>query len=104
MNILGDDLGAYLLPAHTLRGAQRTYPSTAFLLPSNNFWSKDEIIVSCPDKGNYTVYDFDRFFKDMNYETGYEMWKDTANLLGKLEEPGIEVHCLHGIGVSTIDR
>lgn len=100
----GDDLGAYVLPAHTLRGAQRTYPSTAWLLPSKNFWSQEEIIVSCPEKGNYTVHDFERFFKDMNYQVGFEMWKDTEALLGTLEPPGIEVHCLHGIGVSTIDR
>ncbi len=96
-------MGSYVLPAHTLRGAQRTYPSTAFLLPSKNFWSPDEVIVSNPDKGNYTINDFERFFDDMNYRVGYEMWKDTDGLLGDLEAPGIEVHCLHGIGVSTVE-
>ncbi|ODN02819.1 Group XV phospholipase A2 [Orchesella cincta] len=99
----GDDLGSYVLPAHTLRGAQRTYPSTAWLLPSKYFWGPEETLVSCPEKGNYTVMDFERFFKDMNYQAGYEMWKDTEALLGDHAAPGIEVHCLHGIGVSTVD-
>ncbi len=100
----GDDLGVYVLPAHTMRGMQMTSPSTAFLLPSKLFWSENETLVSCPGKGNYTVNDYEKFFTDMNYPEGYEMHHDTKSLLGNLDAPGVEVHCLHGQGVSTVDR
>jgi lysophospholipase-3 len=100
----GDDLGVYVLPAHTLRGMQRTSPSTAFLLPSKLFWDEKEVLVSCPGKGNYTIRDFKRFFEDMNFPEGYEMRKDTEHLLGDFEPPGVEIHCLHGQGVSTVER
>jgi len=97
-------LGVVVLPAHTLRGMQRTSPSTAFLLPNAAFWDPSEVIVSCPGKGNYTVHDYGRFFNDMNYPVGYEMWKDTKSLLGDVSAPGVEVHCLHGQGVSTVEK
>jgi lysophospholipase-3 len=100
----GDNLDVLVLPSHTLRGFQRTSPSTAFLLPSRYFWDENEVLVSCPGKGNYTVKDYERFFNDMGYPSGWEMRRDTENLLGKVEAPGVEVHCLHGLGVSTVDK
>lgn len=99
----GDDLGVYVLPAHTLRGMQRTSPSTAFLLPSTLFWEKDEVLVSVPGKGNYTVHDYERFFHDMEFPEGAAMRQDTGSLMGQLEAPGVEVFCLHGQGVSTVE-
>lgn len=99
----GDDLGAYVLPSRTLRGEQRTSPSTAWLLPSKLFWKEDETLVSIPNKRNYTIKDLKSFFDDINFGVGYEMRKDTENLLGTLEHPGVETHCLHGSGVSTVD-
>jgi lysophospholipase-3 len=102
--IVGDDLGAYLLPSHTLRGQQMTSPSTAWLLPSNQFWDPDETLVELPWKGNMTVNHYKDFFDAMNYQAGYEMRKDTENLLKDLPHPGVEVHCLYGSGVSTVER
>jgi len=100
----GDDLGVYVLPGHVMRGMQRTSPSTAFLLPSTKFWSEDEIIVSAAGLGNYTVKDYERFFRDMNYDVGYEMRKDTQDLMGNMEAPGVELHCLHGHEVKTVEH
>jgi lysophospholipase-3 len=100
----GDDLGAYLLPAHILRGFQRTSPSTAWLLPSKYFWDENDILASVPGKGNYTVNNYKEFFQEMGYMNGYEMYKDTVSLLGDYPHPGVDVYCLYGSGVSTIER
>lgn len=40
----------------------------------------------------------------MNFEEGYEMYKDTKDLLFKAPAPGVAVHCLHGVNVPTIER
>ncbi|CAG7835506.1 unnamed protein product, partial [Allacma fusca] len=99
----GDDLGSYVLPSKTLRGGQRTYASTAWLLPSKLFWNDTEILISVQNKRNYTMKDFKYFFDDIDFNDGYEMLKDTEGLLGPLDHPGVEVHCLHGSGVSTVE-
>jgi hypothetical protein len=102
---VGDDLGAYLLPARTLRGEQRNSPSTAWLLPSKGFWKDDEVLVEVPGRGNFTVNDYEDFFNAMDFRVGYEMRKDTENLLPlKLPHPGIEVHCLYGTKVDTVEK
>lgn len=98
----GDNLGVVVINALTVRAEQRTCPSTAFLLPSDKFWGPDEVLVSTADK-NYTVHDYEEFFRDLNLPEGFEMWKDNNKAMYDLTPPGMEVHCLHGIGVPTID-
>ncbi|GAB1598021.1 group XV phospholipase A2-like [Argonauta hians] len=96
----GDNLGIFILEKNVARIYQRTATSTAWLMPYNTFWKGDEILVSRPGR-NYTVNDYQQFFQDLNYTTGYEMRKDTENLLKGLPPPGVEVHCIHGINVPT---
>lgn len=96
----GDNLGIYVLSAWTLRGEQITSPSLAFLLPRENFWSADEVLITTSTR-NYTARDFQAYFNDMNYTTGYEMWLDTKDLVSDTTPPGVEVHCLYGVGVDT---
>uniref|UniRef100_T1J256 Group XV phospholipase A2 n=1 Tax=Strigamia maritima TaxID=126957 RepID=T1J256_STRMM len=99
----GDNLGFFVLNALKLRTEQRTSPSLAFLLPSDRYWGSDEILIST-DVRNYTIRDLDVFFKSLDYMNGYEMWKDTKDLIYKLNPPGVEVHCLHGVDVDTEER
>lgn len=77
-------------------------PSTAFLMPSEKFWKPSEVLVMTA-KRNYTVVDYKEFFTDLNFTDGYEMRKDTENLIGDLTPPEVTVHCLHGSGVETPD-
>lgn len=83
-----------------VRKYQRTATSTAWLMPYDTFWDSDEILVSHPGR-NYTVKDYKQFFEDLNFTTGYEMRKDTENLVKDLRPPGVEVHCIHGKHVPT---
>ncbi|KAL0155717.1 hypothetical protein M9458_049980, partial [Cirrhinus mrigala] len=41
---------------------------------------------------NYTNQDYQKFFKDINFEDGWYMWEDTKNLT---------VYCLYGVGLPT---
>ena len=69
-------------------------------MPSDRFWSSDEVIVSRPSR-NYTVHDYADLFADLNYTTGYEMRKITERLVYSLEAPQVELHCLYGVGLKT---
>jgi lysophospholipase-3 len=96
----GDNLGVFIVNPLSARPEQRAMPSSAWLMPSDDFWSANETLVISP-KRNYTVKDYKQYFSDINYMTGYYMHEDTVDLTKKLTPPGVEVHCLHGINVST---
>lgn len=96
----GDNLDVIVVNPLTAREQQRSMPSTSWMLPYDTFWNDDEILVYSPVK-NYTVKDYRGFFDDIDYPTGYLMRRDTEDLIKKLEPPGVEVHCLHGVNVST---
>lgn len=97
----GDNLDVVLLSSLTVRKVERNNPSTAFLLPSNKFWGQNDILAYTP-KRNYTTFDYHQFFQDINWMTGWEMWKDTRSLVSDLKPPGVELHCLHGTSVDTV--
>ena len=97
----GDNFGVVVVRALTIRQDERTYPSLAYLLPSDRFWGNGEVLLQSSTR-NYTVSDYKDFFQDLNYMTGYEMWLDVRNLTYNLTAPNIEVHCLHGVGIDTI--
>lgn len=69
-------------------------------MPYDTFWDENEVIVSRPSR-NYTVNDYEDFFKDINYTTGYELRKNTENLIYKLTPPNVELHCLYGVKMKT---
>ena len=75
-------------------------PSTTWLMPSDEFWRPEEVLVVSPSK-NYTIKDMKQLFADINYTTGYMMWEDTNKLINPLKAPGVELHCLHGINIPT---
>lgn len=57
----GDNLGVRVLSASALREQQRTVPSLSFLMPSDKFWTPDEVIVETTGR-NYTIKDYQDFF------------------------------------------
>ncbi|XP_041375530.1 phospholipase A2 group XV-like [Gigantopelta aegis] len=96
----GDSLNIPLVSAMSIRIEQRSMMSTAFLMPSDKFWGNNEVLVSRPGK-NYTVNDYEQFFKDLFFSTGYSMRKDVDHLIRDLKPPMVDVYCLHGTNVST---
>lgn len=44
------------------------------------------------------------FFRDLDLPDAYDIYQDTKNLIAGAPAPGVEVHCLHGEGVKTIEK
>ncbi|XP_045597360.2 lysosomal phospholipase A and acyltransferase isoform X1 [Procambarus clarkii] len=99
----GDNLGIYVISAAKVRAEQRSAPSLAFLLPSDELWGPNETIVETPTK-NYSAADFKELFEDLNLPDAYNMYLDTKDLLRNAPAPGLELHCLHGEGVDTVEK
>lgn len=98
----GDNIDVIVVKPLSARPYQRSAVSTAWLMPSDTFWSDNEILVSQP-KQNYTVKDYKKFFQDISYTDGYEMRLDVEKLTYDLFAPEIEVHALYGVGVKTTE-
>nr|CAD7399051.1 unnamed protein product [Timema poppensis] len=99
---VGDNLGTYVLSESTLKDEQITCPSLAWLMPSSLFWRPTEVLVQT-DKKNYTVQDFQTYLNALGNPNGWEMRKDVEKYSLNFSPPGVEVHCLHGEGVQTVD-
>lgn len=98
----GDNFGVVVIPSLSLRKDIRTFPSLAYLLPSQEVWPNDLVLMK-HDNRTYTVKDYKQFFDDIKYPVGYEMWLDVHNLTSPKKAPGVEVHCLHGNKVTTVE-
>ena len=80
---------------------QRSAPSWYFLLPSTRLWTASEVLVSTPRR-NYTIDDMEQLFDDASISDGVGMWQNVNKLVHAFEQPpGVEVHNLHGVNVST---
>ncbi|XP_024935900.1 group XV phospholipase A2 isoform X2 [Cephus cinctus] len=100
---IGDDLGAYVLRESTLKDQQITCPSLGWLLPSSLFWKDTEVLVQTQLR-NYTFKDMKDFLIDINVPNGWEFRKDTEKYQLDFTAPGVELHCLHGVKVDTVER
>lgn len=99
----GDNFGVIVVPSLTIRQDERTFPSLAYLLPSDKIWTGHEVLMESTQR-NYTSINYRNFFEDINYMVGYNMWIDVRNLTYDLTPPGVEVHCLHGHGIDTMEK
>ncbi|XP_053985696.1 phospholipase A2 group XV-like [Hylaeus volcanicus] len=100
---IGDDLGAYLLRQTTLKDEQITSPSLGWLLPSSLFWKETEVLVESAQR-NYTLSTLKDYLIDINVPNGWEFRKDNEKYQLNFAAPGVEVHCLYGIGIDTVQR
>ncbi|XP_044266833.1 phospholipase A2 group XV-like isoform X1 [Tribolium madens] len=100
---IGDDLGSYVLRESVMREEQITSPSLAWLLPSKLFWKPDEVLIQTERK-NFSLSNLQEFFQAINFPVGWEMRKDTEKFQLDYRPPGVEVHCLYGVGVDTVER
>ncbi|XP_055596081.1 phospholipase A2 group XV-like [Uranotaenia lowii] len=100
---MGDDLGAFALSGKVMRAEQISNPSLAWLLPNHLFWKPNEVMVKTLSRV-YTMDQLEEFFKDINFTDGWEMRQDVLEYSQNFTAPGVEIHCLYGSGVPTVER
>lgn len=100
---MGDDLGSLALSGKVLKAEQITSPSLAWLLPSPFFWKDDEILVETPTR-HYTMSQLEQYFHDINYYTGWDMRKDIMKYVLDFSPPDVEIHCLYGSRIPTVEK
>uniref|UniRef100_A0A4W5MXY0 Lecithin-cholesterol acyltransferase n=1 Tax=Hucho hucho TaxID=62062 RepID=A0A4W5MXY0_9TELE len=83
-----------------IREEQRMTTTNPWMLPFEEAWPADHTFISTPSF-NYTHQDYQRFFKDIDFEDGWFMWEDTRNLTAGLPPPGVAVYCFYGVGLPT---
>uniref|UniRef100_A0A1A8G6A0 Lecithin-cholesterol acyltransferase n=2 Tax=Nothobranchius korthausae TaxID=1143690 RepID=A0A1A8G6A0_9TELE len=96
----GENDGIPMISNIKIRQKQRMVTTNLWMLPSEDIWPQDHVLVSTPTF-NYTNRDYQRFFTDIGYEDGWYKWEDTKNLTGALHPPGVEVWCMYGVGLPT---
>ncbi|XP_077505629.1 lysosomal phospholipase A and acyltransferase-like [Amblyomma americanum] len=99
----GENLGVVVINPLSVRPEQRSTPSLAYMLPNRLYWNESEVLVKTLDR-SYGLADYKAFFDDIGFPDGYEMYKDTRPYMLDNTAPGVEIHCLHGRNVSTIER
>lgn len=92
-----------MLNGKVMKLEQITNPSLAWLMPSRNYWKMDEVLVQTDTK-NYTLSNIEDYFMDVEYPNGWEMYQDTLPHSLNLTAPGVEVHCIYGTNVSTVEQ
>ena len=100
--LLGFNLHDFLIKPLIARPMERSFPGTMWLIPDDSFWKPTEILVATPQR-NYTVKDYKQLFSDLNFTEGINMRQDVEPLIKGLKPPGVEVHCIHGDNVPTMD-
>lgn len=99
---IGDDLGAFALSGKVMRSEQITNPSLAWLLPNPLLWKPNEVMVRSLSRV-YTMEQLEDFFNDIDYTDGWEMRQDTISYTLNFSAPGVELHCLYGSGIDTVE-
>ncbi|XP_025836355.1 group XV phospholipase A2 isoform X2 [Agrilus planipennis] len=100
---IGDDLGSYALRESVMKQEQITSPSLSWMLPNQYFWDKDEVLVQTSKK-NFSLSNIEEYFRSLNFPIGWEMRKDTLPYQQGNIAPGVEVHCLFGVNITTVER
>lgn len=48
--------------------------------------------------------DLNLLFRDINFNDGWEMRKDSLPYAMNFSAPGVEIYCLYGTGIDTVEK
>lgn len=100
---VGDDLGAFALNGKAMKESQISMPSLAFLLPYPMFWNESDVLVQTRTR-TYTYAQMNEYFEDLGYPQAWEMRKDNQKFVDDFPAPNVEIHCLYGSQMETIEQ
>ncbi|XP_040185157.1 phosphatidylcholine-sterol acyltransferase [Rana temporaria] len=98
----GDNHGIPMVSNIKIREEQRMTTTNPWMIPNNLAWPESHVFISTPSF-NYTNRDYQKLFKDIDFEDGWYMWEDTKELLDGLPPPGVEMYCIYGTGHPTAE-
>ena len=99
--VSGDNEGVFIVSDANSRSTDRSYLSTAWLLPyPSDTWTEGDILV-VNDNRSYSAWDYYDLFNDISYPQGYAMFEQVFNLTGSLPPPGVPTYCYYGADVKT---
>ena len=99
--VSGDNEGVFVVSNANSRSTDRSYLSTAWLLPyPSDTWTKEDVLVVTGNI-NYSSWDYYDLFNDIEYPQGYTMFEQVVNLTGPLPPPGVPTYCYYGADVKT---
>ena len=102
--ISGDNEGIVTASPLVIRELQRSCGSEVFLLPfPSSLWTKDDVLVVQPER-NYSIYDLEALFTDLNYTNGWAMWEGVQNLVSDFPAPNVTSFCFYGTNSSTVEQ
>lgn len=94
----GSSEGIPGVSAITVRGEQRSYQSSLWLLPTSSVFKAPLVIT--PSR-NYTALDYNDLFARAKFEYASQRLALVANLTASLLSPNVNTIHLYGLGVST---
>ena len=85
----------------------RTFPSLMWMMPGpdvTGIWDARKALVETPEKNIY-LHNVDEFFSLWEGQhDARTMYRDTRNMMQDLKHPGVEIFCVHGYGIKTLER
>lgn len=97
-------MGSIWVNSKSLRTQERSNPSLMWLMPSPTLWPPEKENLAVSANKNITADNLKDFFYAYGRPDGYDMFKDTKDLVLKLDAPNVDVFCLHGSGIPTTSK
>ena len=83
----------------------RTWPSLPPLIPSPTVFGNESLITfDYNPRLTVTSQSYGRFFQQLNDPIGYKYHLQNKDVLNDIQNPGVDVHCIHGSGLKTDSR
>ena len=96
---------SYILSKAKLKEVERSASSTSFLLPVAHAFGERPImsVMKSGKQVNLTAKDFPEIFNLLNDTNGYRMWQQSKDLISDFSYPGVDVKCIVGTGLPTVE-
>lgn len=85
-----------------IKAVERTFSSSAYLLPSMDVFGKDVLVQT--QFRNYTTESYKDIFLGLGYPNAYNMWLDGQKFSSTLPHPLVDTFVISGLGYKTMEQ